>query len=1712
MVYILKLLLVKYHESLGGDNNDNKDNKDDDMNDYDREKAVSKARAIVSSKNLNYTTLSANSAGVTAWTERWFWSTNAKDIGTFYLIFALFSGLLGTAFSVLIRMELSGPGVQYIADNQLVRRLSVKTNIDYFLCKEWKILISEEMLSQNIANTYLVAVNLRVNRFIIASYRTGSLNVSPLGRCQPRATVSISNKIRNFSTHTRLFSLSSLVLKSAVNNAKIMHQQVAQLNDLALKKIDPWWVSGFIDGEGCFHLSITSSKKYKLGWEVRLFFSISLHRKDDEILSNIKSYLGVGQISYQGSSTVVYKIQAARDFSVLIDHLEMYPLMTEKSSDYMLFKETFQLIQSKKHLTKAGLEEILSIRAGMNWGLPPKLESVFPGIVPRVRPTITNQEVKEGNWLAGFTSAEGSFQVKIKASETTSSGLSIYLEFQVTQAVRDKELINKFVHFLGCGRVEAPSNGVVVNFIVSKFKDIMDKVIPFFQKYPIIGVKAKDFADWCKVAEMLKAKQHLSKEGVEQIIQIKGGMNRGRVDSASLPSGKRHMSTTCNGLNINIAGLEAKSEIHRFSLFNNQTYSTLDKPRSVSFLTAPEGRERGCWAIGKVGWDFNRVSCFKFNSNLDICVSSKAKGGDDRGITSLYVFKYLSSCIISASKLGGGESPKLNTASLLEGKFVRVNFNSLNIFRAALPRVKAILLEIYLKGASIIRPSPVRDRTSYFELGLDNWILTKGRINRGVQNTLNLRNGLPKGWIVGAAASLRYFACLTKCCIHSKRVFIRNYGIAYCPHGLWQRRDHSTTRVFTINFLKLSRGNLSWLIFFHVNSHIFRIRVTDSYKWWWLEGRVPGKFMSTCGTKVADNVSVKYKLDSPSKLDKLNMYINNRQISLRKSNQMINIKLYNLLYDINIYLLAYRQLNSKFNESALVLTERDIQLFTSRYYCPKGGGQISTAVPRRRINSLNILACLFQYKFNGDVSSLFKNDQYAMYNLIVSTISLIKAGSYNFTKIRPFLLNSVGRGRDNYITSQERDNLTKDLLVVKVLVMILETLSKPVIISSSMRTNFVDVDGGRVKSVQAALKEVKFKFSNLPGGTKVKWFIKGDLSNCLDLLGYNVLMSSIEMRLKDKRFTDLIWKSLKAGYFNHLGYKNNQSGFDNDLRSLLYPILVDIYLERLDSYILYELVNLFHQKYPSSYSGKLIKLSYVRYLDQWVIGISGGSHSDCISISNMIRDYLKEELNLDMLNTDLEIVNSCASLIFLGVSITFVSNKDSKNTISNVGKVQEQYIKLIAPIRQIENLLTRAGFLKNRKSVPRLVWTMYDKMVIRYLYHSWYNSFINYYELTDNNPKLASYMFKVLNSSCAKLLASKFSLSSQKKVYMKFGSDLIGRRPLTSTQLGRLSFFPVVIKRFSSSTANIASFNIKSYISGFIDGEGTFYIKIAKCSTIKTGYSVQLSFGLTLHSRELALLKLIQGEFSGIGFIWDGGGQIQYQISNIKQLDILIAHLDKYPLLTRKLSDFLLFKQAWEMVVKKEHLTEEGLIKIVSIKAMMNGNGLSPSLKTAFPKLIQIVRPQGERLEQEGLIEWDKLHVSWLSGFIDAEGCFFVHLKKSSAYKAGYQVSLKFQISQDTADANLLESIVNYFGCGYYRAVVKNCDGRFEVEKFNDILDKIIPFLDKHPLLGSKANDFSDFRKVALLIKEKVHLTHSGVEMIKQIKSGMNRAREAAAS
>jgi hypothetical protein len=94
-----------------------------------------------------------------------------------------------------------------------------------------------------------------------------------------------------------------------------------------------------------------------------------------------------------------------------------------------------------------------------------------------------------------------------------------------------------------------------------------------------------------------------------------------------------------------------------------------------------------------------------------------------------------------------------------------------------------------------------------------------------------------------------------------------------------------------------------------------------------------------------------------------------------------------------------------------------------------------------------------------------------------------------------------------------------------------------------------------------------------------------------------------------------------------------------------------------------------------------------------------------------------------------------------------------------------------------------------------------------------------------------------------------------------------------------------------------------------------------------------------------------------VGSIYRQGKDIiQFQVSSKKDIKVIIDHLDKYPLITQKLADYILFKQAFELVLRQEHVTPEGLQKIVAIKASMN-RGLSDELKTAFPNIITVARP-----------------------------------------------------------------------------------------------------------------------------------------------------------
>lgn len=290
--------------------------------------------------------------------------------------------------------------------------------------------------------------------------------------------------------------------------------------------IDPNFLTGFTDGEGSFVLSITKSDNVKSGWVIKPRFSIGLHKKDRFILEAIKNYLGVGEIYTQGIDSIQYRVFSIKDLQLVIDHFDKYPLISQKFGDYSLFKQAYLLLINKEHLTPEGLLKIIAIRASINNGLSESLKEAFPGIIPVMRPerniiSINNQ------WLAGFTSGEGSFGVKIRKAKENSKAV-IELIFQINQHVRDKELMACIAEYLECGKIYKHSLNAVV-YKVSKTSDLTEKVIPFFIKYPILGIKALDFKDFYYLAELISNKAHHTEEGLKKIFSIKANMNTGRI-------------------------------------------------------------------------------------------------------------------------------------------------------------------------------------------------------------------------------------------------------------------------------------------------------------------------------------------------------------------------------------------------------------------------------------------------------------------------------------------------------------------------------------------------------------------------------------------------------------------------------------------------------------------------------------------------------------------------------------------------------------------------------------------------------------------------------------------------------------------------------------------------------------------------------------------------------------------------------------------------------------------------------------------------------------------------------------------------------------------------------------------------------------------------------------------------------------------------------
>lgn len=290
--------------------------------------------------------------------------------------------------------------------------------------------------------------------------------------------------------------------------------------------LNPWYITGIVDGEGSFGVFVKQDPKRSLGYVITLSFEIALDKKDLNLLKGLQAYFGVGGIYKHSGDMVRYKVSSIQDIAkVIIPHFDKYSLVTQKRVDFDIFKRIVCII-NKGPVSREDLQEIVNLKTSMNLGLSESLKESFPNTKELARPLIKYTGIPDPNWLSGFSEAEACYYISIYDSPKSKLGKGVQLVYVVTQHIRDEELLKGLINYLGCGKYSRRKEAG--DFKVLSIKDINTKIVPFFKAYPLQGVKSLNFSDWKLAVEIMENKGHLTEEGLNKIQIIKMGMNTKR--------------------------------------------------------------------------------------------------------------------------------------------------------------------------------------------------------------------------------------------------------------------------------------------------------------------------------------------------------------------------------------------------------------------------------------------------------------------------------------------------------------------------------------------------------------------------------------------------------------------------------------------------------------------------------------------------------------------------------------------------------------------------------------------------------------------------------------------------------------------------------------------------------------------------------------------------------------------------------------------------------------------------------------------------------------------------------------------------------------------------------------------------------------------------------------------------------------------------------
>ena len=151
--------------------------------------------------------------------------------------------------------------------------------------------------------------------------------------------------------------------------------------------------------------------------------------------------------------------------------------------------------------------------------------------------------------------------------------------------------------------------------------------------------------------------------------------------------------------------------------------------------------------------------------------------------------------------------------------------------------------------------------------------------------------------------------------------------------------------------------------------------------------------------------------------------------------------------------------------------------------------------------------------------------------------------------------------------------------------------------------------------------------------------------------------------------------------------------------------------------------------------------------------------------------------------------------------------------------------------------------------------------------------------------------------------------------------------------------------------------------------------------------------------------------------------------------------------------------------------------------------------------------------QQERLVR-----AGWVVGFVEGEGCFSIGFVQQPdrdgrrGYRTGYQVSHEFAVTQGAKSLKALEELLQFFGIGQV-LINKRYDNhkedvfRYVVRRREDLMEVVIPFFRRYPMIGAKQLDFEKFAQCVGMVNRNEHKTREGLARIAEITQTMNRCK-----